>query len=135
MNYAQFLDQVKEKAALESREEAARAAEATLETLGERLQKPERDRLAAQLPNELKKCLLKRKHDYNFLLEEFYNRVSTRAQVGYKHAVKQARTVMSILRGDVWRSELEEVFSELPTEYSELLGKKPAGPLSPTREP
>jgi uncharacterized protein (DUF2267 family) len=134
MQTMQFVDRVKEVAALRTREEAIRITEATLETLGERLERTKTDQVAAQLPNELKAYLLKREHDYNFLLEEFYNRVSQRARIGYPQAVRQSRSVITVLQEAVSGSNVKDVFSDLPGNYGELLGNEPKDPLSPTVE-
>jgi uncharacterized protein (DUF2267 family) len=134
MHHMQFVDRVKEVAALRTREEAIRITEATLETLGERIERTKTDQVAAQLPNELKAYLLKREHDYNFLLEEFYNRVSRRTRIGYPQAVRQSRSVMAVLQEAVSGSNVKDVFSDLPGNYGELLGNEPKDPLSPTME-
>jgi uncharacterized protein (DUF2267 family) len=47
MQYEEFIQRVQERADLGSREEAVRATEAVLGTLGERLYRTERDDVAA----------------------------------------------------------------------------------------
>ncbi len=59
MEYDEFIDRVQERLNLDSRDDAIRITEVTLATLGERLDRLERDQTAAQLPNELKAFLLK----------------------------------------------------------------------------
>jgi len=133
MQYDEFIERVQERAHLESLEEAVRATEATLETLGERLylHRTERRHLASQLSKELEEYLLKRRGSGHYLLEDFYNRVSARMDVGYPHAVNRARAVMAVLREAVASGEWEHIQSELPDEYGELLGEEPDIPETP----
>jgi uncharacterized protein (DUF2267 family) len=129
MRYDEFITRVRERAGL-GRDEAVRSTEATLATLGERLYRTERENLAAQLPNELKEDLFKQVDSEvtwrdvdRFSLEEFYIRVSARAEVGYPDAVKQAQAVVAVLREAVSAGEIEDVLAELPEEYGELFGE------------
>jgi uncharacterized protein (DUF2267 family) len=139
MEYDEFVKRVRETAELDSREQALRAVEATLGTLGELLSKTEREDLAAELHKPLKGYLhvwtehpkgLNRPR--RFGLEEFYNRVAARSGVRHPAAVKHSRAVMKVLRQAVSQGELADVFRELPDEYDELLTGKPRGPLSPS---
>jgi len=136
MQYDEFIKRVQERANLESLEEAVRATEATLETLGERLylHRTERRHLASQLPKELGEYLLKRQGDGHYLLEEFYNRVSARMDVGYPHAVNRAQAVIAVLRAAVASGEWEHIQSKLPDEYDELLGEEPEIPEASSYE-
>ncbi|MEW5804308.1 MAG: DUF2267 domain-containing protein [bacterium] len=131
MQYHEFIDRVQKLAGLESADKAVKATEATLETLGERLYRTERDELAAQLPKELKECLFRRQDTERFLLEDFYKRVSARADVHYHRAVELAQAVAAVLRGAVSQGELSDILAGLDAEYGELFGEKPKGPLSP----
>jgi uncharacterized protein (DUF2267 family) len=90
MRYQNFIERVQEVARLESREEAARASVATLETLGERISPREREELAAQLTSELEKPLCARHPHTLFPLEEFYDRLGARADLHYRDAVERA---------------------------------------------
>jgi uncharacterized protein (DUF2267 family) len=129
MRYDEFISRVQERAGL-ARDEAVRSTEATLATLGERLYRTERENLAAQLPDELKEDLFKevdsevtRRDVDRFSLEEFYIRVSARAEIGYPDAVKRAQAVIAVLREAVSAGEIEDVLSKLPDEYGELFGE------------
>ncbi|MGH8009036.1 MAG: DUF2267 domain-containing protein, partial [Candidatus Binatia bacterium] len=129
---------VQERAGLRSRDTAVQVTAATLETLGERLSKTEREKLAAQLPRALQPYLFRR-HSLDafeaFSLEEFYNRVRARTDVGYPDAVKQAQAVVAVLQEAVSPGEVKYIFSELSAfadDYGELFGKKPQGPASPS---
>lgn len=131
MRYNEFIERVTGQG-LESKEEAVKAAEAALETLGERLHRTERDHLAAQLPAELKQHLLKRPDTVRFTLEEFYTRMSARSGVRYHHAVYQTKAVMAVLQEAVDEGELRHVLRGLPDDFKELFGGKPESPLSPS---
>jgi uncharacterized protein (DUF2267 family) len=129
MQYDEFISQVQERASL-GRDEAVRSTKATLATLGERLYRTERENLAAQLADELKEHLFQqvdsevtRRDVDRFSLEEFYIRVSARAEVGYPDAVKQAQAVVAVLGEAVSAGEIEDVLSKLPEEYGELFGE------------
>lgn len=132
MRYSEFVDQVQKKTGLEGREEAVRIIEAVLETLGERLTRNEQADLAAQLPNELKEIVLKRLGADRFMLEDFYNRIRARADIGYPDAVKRSQAVLDVLEAAISPGQLENILSELPEEYKEVFRKKEPGPLSPS---
>jgi uncharacterized protein (DUF2267 family) len=123
MQYNEFIEQVQHRSGLHSAEEATQAIRATLQTLGERLSKTETEKLAAQLPNPLKSYLLLQPETQRFTLEEFFNRVSAREDVGRPHAIAHARAVFGVLREAVSAGELEDVKRELPPEYAEFLGE------------
>lgn len=128
-----FFEQVAQRLGSASHEEVKRVLEAALETLGERLEKTEREKLAAQLPDPLKEPLLKRQTPERYSLEEFYNRIRARAHVGYPEAVAGTRAVMAVLKDAVSRGEIDHILRQLPDEYEELFGQEPESPLSPTQ--
>jgi uncharacterized protein (DUF2267 family) len=110
-----------------SRQEAARLTASTLETLGERLYRTEREQVAAQLPDELKPSLHKRARDQNtrqdverFPLEAFYHRVSARADVDHQHAITGAQAVMQVVRSAVSAGAWNDMVARLPGSYDEL---------------
>lgn len=80
MQYDKFIDRILEKSRLESRERAIEITQATLETLGERLDRTVRRGVASQLPGELKEMLLSRPNTGLYELQEFYRRVGARAE-------------------------------------------------------
>jgi uncharacterized protein (DUF2267 family) len=57
MEYAQFIESVRQRADLSSQQEAESVVEAVLETLGERVERTERNNLAAQLSRDLARLL------------------------------------------------------------------------------
>lgn len=140
MEYDEFIDLVQERTELDSLDEAVAAVQATLGTLGEMLSPKERHDLAAELPKSLKDCLTlwveqpprELTHPHRFNLEEFYNRVAARSEVGYPAAVKHSQAVIQVLGQAVSHGELRDVLRELPDEYGELLSGQPSGPVSPS---
>ena len=128
MRYEEFINLVQERANLAGRAEAERIVEVTLATLGERIYRSARDDIAAQLPAGLKEYVQQRARPAvsaeqvdRFSLEEFYNRVSARADVGYPAAVDQAKAVFQTLREAISAGEWQDLREELPAEYEELL--------------
>jgi len=135
MNYSDYLENVKTKIKVKSTDEIKRIIEASLATLAERLNETDVEKLGAQLPVELKQILRTQKPQDRFLLEEYYNRVGARAGIGYPDAVHYSRAVMSVLKGAVTGELLEYIKSKLPSNFNELFGAEPSGPLSPTNIP
>ena len=131
MHYARFVEKVQEYTGLE-KEDATKLIKAVLETLSERMPRTHRQHLAAQLPDDMKELLPGQNRMEYFLLEDFYQRVGNRADVGYQQAVIYSRAVARVLGEAVARGELEDIMSALPDEYRELFGKEPSGPLSPS---
>ncbi|MBI3943209.1 MAG: DUF2267 domain-containing protein [Chloroflexi bacterium] len=127
MQFREFVDKVEQRIPEDERVNAIKIIEATLETLGERLDRTQRNKLGAQLPNELKQFLLKRQENDYFSVEKFYDRVAARAVIGYPAAVLGSQAVMAILREAVSEGEINNILSQLTEDYGELLGQAPGG--------
>jgi uncharacterized protein (DUF2267 family) len=116
-----FYKRVAEREGLEP-EEAWRATEAVLETLGERISRGEVEDLIARLALELH-APLKRgmersgAHATKMSLEQFIERVASRAGVGDEQARDYTRGVLSTLREVVGEKEFFDMSSQLPREY------------------
>lgn len=132
MKYHVFVERVKDEAGFESLEDAARIIKVVLETLGERISKTEREELAAQVPHELKEYLHKCCEKDRYPLEEFYDRITQRADIGYPDAVRQTLAIIRVLQEAVSPGELRDILNELPDQYAEIFGREPESPLSPT---
>lgn len=65
-------------------------------------------------------------------MEEFYGRIGNRANIGFRESVKYAESVARALREAVAPGELRDILAVFPDEYNELVGRKPASPLSPS---
>jgi len=132
MQYEEFIDRVLEKSGLDSRERATDITRATLETLGERLDRTVRRGVASQLPAELKELLLSRADGEEYLLQEFYTRVGARADTKYYDAAERASAVLSVLREAVSSGQLQEMIDSLPDQYSRLFDGNVSGPGFPS---
>ena len=131
MRYHIFIDRVTERVHLPGRDEAIRTARAVLETLGERLYKTERSKLAAELPKELKGFLgekaafkLTRENQDRFTMQEFHNRVGERAGTGHREAVRRTEGVFAVLGEAVSEGVLSESLRSLPEEFSRKLSPR-----------
>lgn len=133
MEYMEFVKRVKSGARLESLHDAEVAVKASLATLGERLEEADVRSLGAQVPSELKAFLGNRHRFTRFNLEEYYNRVAARADVGYPEAVERSRTVMAVMREAVTEGLVDKILSQLPPDFRELFGQEPSGPFSPSQ--
>lgn len=132
MQADEFVRQVQEQARIPTGDIALKVIEATLETLGERITRDERRDLAAQLPKQLKEYVNKRQETARFDLEEFYNRVAGRSDLGLPAAILQSQVVMDVLQQAVSPGQLEDIRRQLPAEYEELFSGEPYGPNSPS---
>lgn len=124
MHSEELIGRVQHHVGLETQQEAFKAVEATLETLGERLSRKEAREFAAQLPHDLRECLLQRQDAQQpFDLDEFYNRVSARADMGRPQAVECALAVIKVLYEAVSAGEMADIQIELAPEYDPLFQK------------
>ena len=128
MKYAEFIDQVREDFSPGSEDEALRMTRATLETLGERIYRTARQNLAAQLPDQIKQLLVARTEPEGsmqdvdqFPLQEFYHRVSARAEMGYPRTLDGVKIVMRVMRQAVSPGIWEQLGNELSADYDEIL--------------
>lgn len=129
MRKEDFLERVRKQAGLKSLAEAGRVTQAVLETLGEFLYRDECEDLAAELPGELKGALFRihspEQAPYRVRrlpLQQFYNRVGARADLGYPAAVRSTQAVGRVLRQAVSSGQIDDVIEALPVEYREIFG-------------
>ena len=99
MKYDEFIKHVQTVAQLDSREEAQRATQATLEVVRERIVGNEAKDLAAQLPQQLAEYLHGREGEDGqpFSMTEFVERVSAKERVEPTVATNHVRAVFAIL--------------------------------------
>jgi uncharacterized protein (DUF2267 family) len=129
MQYHEFVGQVQNRARLGTTGEAVRAINATLETLGERIDEGEARHLAAQLPQEIGKYLEQAKTTESFELDEFFERVATRETVDLPDSVHHARVVVDVLLEAVTPDQVDHLRAQLPGEYEELLSAGSEGEM------
>jgi uncharacterized protein (DUF2267 family) len=122
MQFDQFVDLVAQRTNLD-RDRAQALTNATLKTLSERITGGEARDLAAQLPKELKASLeFAQEPAGAFSVDEFVRRVAERAGLDENAARDGARAVMVTIREAVTGGEWDDITSQLPAEYSELVG-------------
>ncbi len=123
MKYDEFLDQVQKLAGLD-RAAAERVTTAVIETLGERLDRREREPLEAQLPRELKQALNRFPETRQYQVDEFFDRVAERAEIGVRNAMAQTRVVFDVMKEAVTPGDWSKMLIEMPDDYRVLLGRK-----------
>ncbi len=123
MKGEQFITEVKNLAELDTNEAAQKAVRTTLETLKERLAGNEPSNLAAQLPPEIAAYVEGDGGRESFPLDEFYDRVAHKEDVGRDEAIRHARAVVTVVQTAVTGGELDDVRSQLGNEYEELFGQ------------
>jgi uncharacterized protein (DUF2267 family) len=119
VDFERFIENVEREAHL-SREEAERAAQATLRTLAERLTGGEARHLAHELPSPAANWLHDGDRAEPFGLEEFVGRVARREGVPEETAKEHARAVFATLGRALTGKELHDMISELPKDFGEL---------------
>jgi uncharacterized protein (DUF2267 family) len=119
-----FIDRVAREAAVD-REAAQRAVRATLETLGERIDRNEARQLAAQLPPEIGPWLATTTPAEGFDVDEFLRRVAQRTGTDLPAARRQAAAVLDALAAAVSREEWDDMVAELPQDFAPLLPRGP----------
>ncbi len=131
VKYDEFVAQVQRRASIDSREQAERAIEATLETLAERLIGGEPKDLAAQLPPELAAYLRQpfAGAGEDLTLDEFFEIVSKRENMPVAEAAFHARVVCGLLAEVVSMGEIENVRSQLPSDIRQLFEVENEGEL------
>jgi uncharacterized protein (DUF2267 family) len=122
MDYATFTRTTADRAGLPE-ETAERIEHAMLRTLADRISGGEAEDLAAQLPAPLQDDLRPPREDAEaFGVDEFVRRVAERGDVGRDEARTGAAAVLTTVREAVTPGEFDDVLSQLPQEYRELVG-------------
>ena len=122
MRYDEFVKHVQTLAQVDSRDEAQRAIEATLETLGTRIYGDEAKDLASQLPEEMSQYLQGHQGESgeSLSLMEFYQQVADKEGVNGADAATHVKAVFSVLMQAVTPGQLEHIRANLSEEYEEL---------------
>jgi uncharacterized protein (DUF2267 family) len=122
VDYKTFIETEAQRAGL-PQDQAEHVAHATLKTLADRITGGEAEDLAAQLPTPLKDDLHKEQENAEaFDVDEFVRRVSERAHVDESTARTGAVATMITVREAVTPGEFDDITSQLPQEYRELVG-------------
>jgi uncharacterized protein (DUF2267 family) len=122
VEYKEFVQAVQDRTDL-SRQESADLSRATLECLAERLSGGEAIQLSMQLPDGLREYLTGRSKPQaeRFGLDEFVRKVSEHTGLTVEETTRGVGAVLATLREAVSTSEYEDVMSQLPGEFSELV--------------
>jgi uncharacterized protein (DUF2267 family) len=122
MDYQTFTRTAAERAGMPE-PTVERVEHATLRTLADRISGGEAKDLASQLPAPLKDDLQPTGEDAeSFDVDEFVRRVAERGQVAPDEARTGATAVLTTVREAVSAGEFDDVLSQLPQEYRELVG-------------
>jgi uncharacterized protein (DUF2267 family) len=127
MQQEEFLSKVQDYGGLDSEDEALRMTEIFLGTLGEWVYRTEAQKLAAQLPTEFQEFFFTqqdpertRTQTEKLPLEEFYNRIKSRAEIRFKEAVKIAKAAARVTEEAVSSGAMTAVLQTLPNDFDEL---------------
>ncbi|SDY97735.1 Uncharacterized conserved protein, DUF2267 family [Micromonospora pattaloongensis] len=121
MNCAEFVAAAGRRAGVPP-EQAHALTRATLETLADRISGGQAREVAAQLPPELRDYLRKEQEfPEPFGLGQFIRRVSDRAGVNTAQGSAAVRAVLATVRQAITGTEFEDVVSQLPKEYWEVI--------------
>lgn len=126
MNYHEFVTEVERRMPGRSREEAERTLTAVVAVLGERLERDDRRRLAAHLPDRLKELLPEKAVTAEYGFDEFLSRIERRANVQDYTPQDLALVVTKVLGLGMPTGELPEILGGLPEEYGKGLLPKPS---------
>jgi uncharacterized protein (DUF2267 family) len=122
LQYEEFIEQVRQRAAVASSGEAETATRATLMVLGEYLSGGEGLDLASQLPQGLAEILRRQPPDRSmiFSLNDFVQLAAEEERVSFEEALTHIRAVMGVLEEAVSVDEMEDVRRQFPSEFDPL---------------
>lgn len=120
MNYQEFTDLIGRRARFASSDDLSRSVSATLTTLAECLNGPQRNRLSSKLPHEAAMYLERTGEPETFSVHEFFERVSQRSGFDKAQAVQRSWAVLSAMEQQLSLSELSDLRSALPKQYDRL---------------
>jgi len=122
MDYQQFVELVQRELPYLSREQADRAAQATFQTLAERLSRGQARDLVEQLPGS-GPWLFTQTDAEPFDYDEFVLRVAKREGVDETTAERHARAVFAALGRAIDPAELHDLIAELPEDFGPLVAE------------
>lgn len=129
VNYDELVIEVERRMPGRSREEAERTLTAVVAVLAERLDRDDRRRLAAHLPDRLKELFPEKAATAGYGFNEFLSRIERRANVQGYSPKDLALVVTKVLGLGMPMGELPGILQGLPEDYAKgLLPKAPAKP-------
>lgn len=125
MRYDEFMARTKELGEYEDNQEAERVARAVLGTLARRMTLRETEDLAAQLSAPLDRFLLagRTERPESFGVAEFLRQVADVTGARPRTAEWDASAVLCTVGESISGGELNQVLSQLPSDYAALFGK------------
>lgn len=120
MDYSQFVAEVQQRAEFESPEDAEKAIDAVLETLGERLTSNDAHSLAEQLPIELGQTVKGAMSGQDFGVDDFINRVSYREGVDMTEAEIHTRVILEVVKESVSPGMVNHIHGRLKGQFDSL---------------
>lgn len=129
MDYDEFVKEVKDRAHLDSADDAVRITGIVLELLAERVSDEEANYLAAQLPKKLKYYLQEPRTKESFNLTEFFHRISEREGVGLEEATNYAFVVISVLCDAISPVGVKKILMKLPEDFEAFFRESGGGTI------
>ena len=124
MDYDEIIGIIQQAAGGLSREAAERAAQATLQTLADRLSRDEvRQHLVLELPDEMKPWIFTDTQAERFGIDEFLDRVAKREGTDIETALQHARAVFFALGSALSPEAVAHMASILSREFDPLLAE------------
>ncbi len=123
MDYEQIIAVIGRAAGGLSREEAERAAHATLQTLAERLPRGEALHIIRELPAELKPWIYTVTDAAAFDVDEFLGKVADREDTDVETALRHARAVFFALGDALSPAEVAHLAASLPQTFDPLVAE------------
>ena len=127
MKDEELISAIQDTSGIRDAEHVKDAARATLSVLGQRVAGEETRHLAAQLPPTFAEMLPTEGGAESFDIEEFYRRVAEMESRGCSNqdARRHARAVMAAVKAAVTPGEFDDLMSQLPSDFAELVGTGP----------
>jgi uncharacterized protein (DUF2267 family) len=124
MDYEEIIEIVQQASGGLSREAAERAAQATLQTLADRLSRDEvRQHIVLELPDEMKPWVFTDTPAERFDIDEFLDRVAKREGTDIETALQHARGVFFALGSALSPEAVAHMASILPRDFDPLMAE------------
>jgi uncharacterized protein (DUF2267 family) len=120
MKDEEFISAIRKTSGIEDAEQVKTAARATLRVLSERVSGNQPRGLAGQLPPVVADDMPDQGGGERFGIDEFYQRIAEAEGCSHDDARRHARAVMAAVASAVGRSEIENMLSQLPSDYVDL---------------
>jgi uncharacterized protein (DUF2267 family) len=117
----ELISAIRKNSDLDDPDEVVRAAHATLSVLGKRLAGGEPLDLGSQLPTTFARELAVEGKGERFSVNDFYDRVAREEGTTKEDARRHARAVMAGVRSAVDPNEWQDMVSQLPDDYADLV--------------